>query len=457
MKKSLSVLVMFILMFSLTTVPFAQTDTVAALPESEGNTVIAWGLNTDGQCNVPEGLTNIKAIFAGSERTAVIKDDNTATIWGGYNYGNILPQGLTDIKSIAPGKYYSTALRENGKVVSWSDKDTTNEKVPAGLADPDFPYMPYGMSEGMVVETTFDPPELVPNKFITANVLVKDISQRPYSGKLDVLLIIALYDTNNTMRNVSFISKGIPYQGIETLTGGFKLPANLDGYTVKSFVWEDNDFDTMIPLSNVVVLSADGVQSSSLPTPTPTPTLVPTPTPTMFAREISQVYDHTLALLENGTVTAWGSGMAQDACNVPDGLTNVKAVAAGYGHSLALKEDGTVVAWGNNNSRQCNVPKDLTNVKAIAAGSGFSVALKEDGTVVVWGSNDYGQYNIPDGLSGVKKIAAGLFHIVALKEDGTVVAWGDNKYGQCDVPKDLGYAEDIAAGSYHTVVIKKNP
>ena len=54
---------------------------------------------------------------------------------------------------------------------------------------------------------------------------------------------------------------------------------------------------------------------------------------------------------------------------------------------MALKADGTVVAWGDNGEGQADVPAGLTDVIAIAAGTSHSVALKSDGTVVAWGFN----------------------------------------------------------------------
>jgi alpha-tubulin suppressor-like RCC1 family protein len=69
--------------------------------------------------------------------------------------------------------------------------------------------------------------------------------------------------------------------------------------------------------------------------------------------------DHNLALLEDHTVVAWGAnefGQLGDGTTgdkfemVPvKGLSNdVVAIAAGEDHSLALLSDGTVMAWGSN-------------------------------------------------------------------------------------------------------------
>ena len=99
-------------------------------------------------------------------------------------------------------------------------------------------------------------------------------------------------------------------------------------------------------------------------------------------------------------------------------------------HSLALKADGTVVGWGDNGFGETNIPAGLTNVVAIAAGNYHSLALKADGTVVGWGNNGNGEINIPAGLTNVVAIAAGSEHSLALKADGTVVGWGFNYDGE---------------------------
>lgn len=138
----------------------------------------------------------------------------------------------------------------------------------------------------------------------------------------------------------------------------------------------------------------------------------------------------------------------------PPSLANVSAIAAGALHSLALLTNGTVIAWGCNGNNQTNVPSNLSNVVAVAGGGSHSLALKENGTVVAWGDNSYEQTNVPSGLSNVMAIAAGSEHSVAMKNDGTVVAWGKNTDGQINIPTNLVDARLIAAGGDHTLVAR---
>ncbi|MDI9338781.1 MAG: hypothetical protein QM539_10205 [Alphaproteobacteria bacterium] len=87
-------------------------------------------------------------------------------------------------------------------------------------------------------------------------------------------------------------------------------------------------------------------------------------------------------------------------------------VAGGGNHSLALQSNGTVVAWGYNYYGETNVPNGLTDVVAIAACTAYSVALVPDGSVVAWPSNNV--YILPNGLSNVVSIALGFDHALAI-------------------------------------------
>jgi hypothetical protein len=165
---------------------------------------------------------------------------------------------------------------------------------------------------------------------------------------------------------------------------------------------------------------------------------------------------YTVALKSDGTLAAWGDN-AQGQTTLPAELGPVQAIAAGQYHTVALKTDGTVAAWGNNTYGQTTVPVYLTGVTAIAAGQWHTVVLKNDGTVEAWGANANGQTTVPAGLTGVMAIAGGGGHTLALKSNGTVVAWGaDGYFHQSTVPADLNGVAAIAAGSSHSVALKSN-
>ena len=131
---------------------------------------------------------------------------------------------------------------------------------------------------------------------------------------------------------------------------------------------------------------------------------------------------HSLALCSDGAVTAWGANDAGQLGNnsttggfvpanvVTSGVLSGKtvvAVAAGYSHSLALLSDGTLAAWGANESGELG-DNSTTNrsapvaviggavlagksVVTIAGGSSTSMALCADATLAAWGANNYGQ------------------------------------------------------------------
>lgn len=191
-------------------------------------------------------------------------------------------------------------------------------------------------------------------------------------------------------------------------------------------------------------------------------------------------------------VAAWGGGSWQQTC-LPNGLDQVKAIAAGTRHSIAVKTDGTVVAWNfTGEGWGTNVPAGLSGVVAVAARSSFSLALRADGTVVGWdgwptdppisslsnitavaagyqhwlalrsdGTVATGRAsfaaadttNAPPGLTNIIAVAAGNDFSLALRSDGTVAAWGINTLGQTNVPAGLSNVVAIAAGRSHSLAL----
>jgi alpha-tubulin suppressor-like RCC1 family protein len=205
-------------------------------------------------------------------------------------------------------------------------------------------------------------------------------------------------------------------------------------------------------------------------------------------------------------------------------LTNVAAVAAGAAFSLALLNDGTVRAWGSNefgelgNPNSRDVLKPAHSIRAIpvlkspdgtvlgighekviavSAGASHALALLSNGTVMAWGKNNYGQLgtgssvmcaahgksngrttpcgSFPDPIAGgsrpcsgsaVASVAAGAFHSLAICADHTVWAWGANGAGQLGlgagdttdrpVPTrvpSIADAVQVAAGGFHSLAL----
>jgi hypothetical protein len=76
-----------------------------------------------------------------------------------------------------------------------------------------------------------------------------------------------------------------------------------------------------------------------------------------------------------------------------------------------------VIAWGRNFEGQTNLPAGLTDVMAVAAGLEQSMALRSNGLVRVWGRGVNGETNVPTTLSNAVGIAAGVSHCLALTTD----------------------------------------
>jgi alpha-tubulin suppressor-like RCC1 family protein len=351
---------------------------------------------------------DVISLAAGEHHSAALRADGTVWAWGSNSHGQlgngeISPEGratpsqvpnLTGVTAIASGSLHTIALKADGTVWTWGDNQ--DGQLGAGTA-----------------------------------------SAMPQVNPVQV----------PSLKDVVYIAAG----------GGHSIAVDRNGSV---WVWGNNGSGQL----------ADGTATMR-----PAPVQASVSGPGMFAGGGShsvladsngKVFTwgaNDSGQLGNGTTV--GSLLPESIGIHPDNTIPgeyVAAVAAGGGyplpeagqnHSLALLKDGSVAAWGNNlygqtgdgtagNTRLTPVLiTTLEGIGAVAAGLNHSVALKDDGTVWAWGDNEFGELgddttterNTPvqvTGIAGVVSIAARGDFTLALKNDGTVWAWGANSHGE---------------------------
>jgi uncharacterized protein YjbI with pentapeptide repeats len=178
---------------------------------------------------------------------------------------------------------------------------------------------------------------------------------------------------------------------------------------------------------------------------------------------------HTCVILDNGSVSCWGDNSAGQLGDgtyqnqttptlVADLGGNAIEIAAGRLHTCVILDDGSVSCWGSNFAGQLgdgtgaerNVPTQTDslgeNVTAvnIATGVYHTCVVLNDGTVSCWGDNEYNALgwsnwsNAREELSprlteslGPGRTAvmlnAGLDFTCAILDDGSVSCWGRSR------------------------------
>ena len=504
------------------------------------------------------GLTDVTAISAGNYRTTALKSDGTVWSWGDNEYGQlgdgtathrhtpVRASNFTGVTAISAGYYHTVAIKSDGTVWAWGwnfsgqlgDGTTTNRGFPVKIQIITITSVTISPSESIVRQgdtqqfttqvTGIDDP---PN---TVTWSVEGRTSNNTTISRSGLLTVAPNEraTTLTIRGVSTVNTGIFATATVTLPTITEVKVSpeesglLHGesqqFTVdviglfnpdRTVIWSVTG-----KTSNYTTISQDGLltiapneRSTALTvraTPTINTSISGTATVTLPTAEseqdlvcidVSAGGYHTVALLSDGTVYAWGrndrgqlgDGTTTDR-HIPvrvSGLTNVTAISAGYEHTVALKSDGTVWAWGLNfygqlgdgttTTRRTPVQvSGLTGITAISAGYSHTIALKSDGTVWAWGNNGNGRLgdgtttnrHTPvqvSGLTGITAISAGEYHTVALKSDGKVWSWGVNWYGQLGdgttsnsrTPVQVSGLTEvtaISAGRLHTTALKSD-
>jgi alpha-tubulin suppressor-like RCC1 family protein len=358
--------------------------------------------------------------------------------WGNGEYGQLgngdgeesdvpVPvSGLSEVTAIAAGARNSLALLRNGTVDAWGGNSLG--QFPPEICSGNLPY--HGCSR-----TPIEVPGLTGVTAISAS-LGGEYS-RLGLGQSPLALL-----RNGTV--MAWGSNGQGQLGDGTTTGS-DGPVAVSGLSGVTAIAAGDGVSTAL-LKDGTVMDWGYNGSGELGDGTTINSDVPVAVSGLSG---AKAIGESTALLRNGTVMDWGwnyEGQLGDGtttgpetcegvpCSrVPvavSGLSEVTAIAAGENHSLALLRNGTVMAWGSNfrgllgegtPSGYSDVPvpvSGLSEVTAIAAGTIHNLALLRNGTVMAWGSNFHGELgdgtttgsDVPvavSGLSGVTGIAAG--------------------------------------------------
>ena len=247
-----------------------------------------------------------------------------------------------------------------------------------------------------------------------------------------------------------------------------------------------------------------------------TPTLTSSLGNGRTAVALSSGEQHTCAILDNGSVSCWGYNVYGALGNggTTDGVSGINtptltsslgtgrtavALASGLYHTCAILDNGSVSCWGSggdgalgNGKTSNKLTPTLTSSfgvgrTAVALSSGHyqTCAILDNGSVSCWGANLYGalgnggtsQNNTPTLINslGTDRTAVALsshsgYHSCAILDNGSVSCWGKGNYGELGngnlsnkltptLTSSLGvgrHAIAISTGNSHTCAILDN-
>ena len=376
-------------------------------------TVWAWGNNwvglladgTTEEHDQPEQCTSIDRVVmiaAADDHVLGLKEDGTVWSWGANWNGQLgdgtleerdLPVqviGLTDVVKIVAADSGSMALKDDGTVWTWG----TGGSYVLGTGSTDDSYVP-------------------------AQVMLEN---------------------GQPLTNVIAIAAGLTHRLAITADGSvWAWGANWTGQ-LGDGTTDDHEYPVVIWAP-----TAGGAANKSLSKVSTSPINGAAP---VKAEDVKAGIYHSLVLLSDGTVLAWGAnwdgglgtGDFDDRWSPTPviAVDQVTAIAAGDYFSLATRSDGSAWAWGDDGAGQLGRDSDttdwttpaaiagLTDVISIAGGGGHMLALGNAGQLWAIGSNEHGQLGTLDFSAA---IGAPVEAAMDFDGNGLVDSWERSHFG----------------------------
>jgi alpha-tubulin suppressor-like RCC1 family protein len=273
--------------------PHAQ---LRVLPASGQGLIRSWGIISGAPNNII-----VEAVAVGNLHGLGLQPDGKVIGWGNDSYGQAtVPPGLSDVAAIAAGQDFSLALKTDGMVIGWGRNDYGQASPPPGLRDV------IGIAGGGT----------------HALALTADGTVVAWGNSV---LTAVPAEATNVVEIAAASSYSLALRGDGTVVG-----------------WGDENFSPGPPIHPPALLS------------------------NIIAIAASDQSAH--ALNSEGVVHTWGASMA-----APGNATNIAAIAGGSGYLAALSRDGKLFSWGAQQAGR--VPEGISNILAVAARNRTTAAI----------------------------------------------------------------------------------
>jgi alpha-tubulin suppressor-like RCC1 family protein len=372
-------------------------------------TAVAWGQNTYGQLGsgstepsyVPEpvsGLTYVTAVAGGTRHSLALESNGTVMAWGADEWGQlggggesltmsdvpIQVPGLTHVTAIAAGANFSMALESNGTVMTWGGNDA-GQLGDGNLEESELPVQVKGIPAITAIAAGGEHALVLQSNGKVAAWGAGERGQLGDNSTNDSEIPVAVQD----LTGVVGIAAGVQHS-LAVLSSG------------KVMAWGGDEYGQLGDSS--VPENEEGERMTELPVAVEE---------VSGATAVAAGARHSLALLGNGSVMAWGEDKAgqlgtgtiareDETPTAIGGISGASAIAAGGEHSMALLGTGAVLTWGENHFGEQGTgtigePSDVpvavgavNEVSGISAGGSHDLAFGEAIPTVTGVSPDMG-------------------------------------------------------------------